>query len=128
MTRASRMLCACSLLVWGLAGCAGMDSLSLFLQSTSTGRDRVLAGSPQSVSLAVQATLNQLGMTAVANEQAGVIRISSATRTGQRFLVVLTRVEKEQSERTRIRFEWENGSDDQIGIEILSQLETHMHS
>ncbi len=121
---ASRIGCAAALVIWGLAGCAGLDSLNLDLQSTARGRDRVLAGSPQNVALSVQATLKQLGLTAAVNEQAGVIRISSATRTGQRFLVVLTRVEKEQTERTRIRIEWEGGSDDQMGFQILSQLET----
>lgn len=128
MSRASRMVCAWGLLILGLAGCASLESFNLLLQSTASGRDRLVSGSPQSVSLATQATLNQLGLTAVVNEQAGAIRISSATRTGQRFLILLTRIEKEQSERTRVHIEWEGTGDEQTGFQILSQLEVQTRS
>jgi hypothetical protein len=128
MARTSRIVCACIILLWGLAGCAATESFSLLLQSTASGRDRILAGSPQSASLAVQQRLTQMGLTAAVTEQAGVIRISSVTRTGQRFVLVLTSVEQDHTERTQIRLEWDGSSDDQIGFQILSQLAVQTQS
>lgn len=129
MPRASGWLCAGLFLCLSAAGCASADAFSLFfLQSTTTGRDRVVAGSVESVSRSTQAALTELGFTAIVSEQAGVVRITSSTRTGQKFALVLRREKKDPGEYTRVHLEWEGTGDDQAGFQIMSQVESQRRS
>ncbi len=124
MTRAVRMVCAAAVLSAAL-GCASGEFFSLaYLQSTASGRDRVVAGSLESVSTSAQASLRQLGLTAVVTPEGEGLRIASTTRSGETFFLVLTREKSAQGEQTRVRIEWEGTPDDQTGFQVLSGLQT----
>ena len=106
-----------------LAGCASADYFSLaFLESSATGRDRVVVGSLEAVSANTQATLKQLGLQAVATQDGEAVRIRSMTRNGQLFSLVLTSERTAQGEQTHIRLEWEGSPDHSTGAQILTEV------
>lgn len=107
-----------------LVGCDTEGKLNfLVLESDRRASERVISGSIDSVSKSVQASLNQLGMTAQATRQGDTIFISSCTKTGDKFKFVLKKDKSGTTEQTRIRIDWDSGRDDQMGFQILSMLE-----
>jgi hypothetical protein len=108
----------------GLSGCAVPDFFGLnLLQGTGPGGERVVAGSLESVSLSTKSRLEQLGLSAAVTNREGEVRIASTTRAGARFVLVLTRVQGEKGESTRMRVEWADKVDGQAGVQVLSMLE-----
>jgi hypothetical protein len=107
-----------------VSGCTAPDSLNLQLfQTPSTGRERLVAGSLETVAPSTQASLRQLGLAVIAHEEAGAVRLSCTTGANHRFDLVLTRVRDGQGEQTRIRMEGKGTDDEDVGFQILGQLE-----
>jgi hypothetical protein len=127
MTGARRRICALGLILFFLIGCTAPDSLSfLYLQNGSKGGDRVIAASVDTVSHSLQASLSDLGMVAEVSKKGDDILIASKTATGTRFTLVLTKDKTKDREQTRVRIEWENGKDEEMGFQILSQVESRL--
>ncbi|HXG12915.1 MAG TPA: hypothetical protein VNK04_24370 [Gemmataceae bacterium] len=121
MIAARGRICAVGLLL--IAGCASDYFKLAFFQMGGGGQEQVIAGSLESVSQSTQAALSRLGLSAVVTEQGEDVRIAATTPRGQRFTVVLTREKSiDATERTRVRIEWEEGIDKELGLHILSQL------
>jgi hypothetical protein len=125
MSGARRTFCAVGVLMLLLTGCAGTDFFSAnFLQAGGGGRERVVAGSLESVSQSTQATLRQLGFATVLTEEAQGVRIACTTQAGRRFFLLLTRVQTDKGESTRIAVEWEGSPDERTSVQVLSQVES----
>jgi hypothetical protein len=117
-------ICASGLACVLLAGCASFDLVSVFsLPSQATGHDRVIAGSLEVVAQSAQTTLGQMGLAATTNRKGESIYIDGKTRAGAKFTLVLTREKTKDGEQTRARMEWDGTRDDQIGFQLLAQLE-----
>lgn len=125
MAAARRGLCAMGLLFVLCAGCKTFDLNLQWLQTGPTpGGDRVVTGSVETVAQSTQATLSRLGLMATSTRKGDAIYIASSTTTGAKFSLVLTREKGLEGEKTRIHVEWENGRDEQVAFQLLSQLET----
>jgi hypothetical protein len=121
MKRASLGVCACVVL-WA-TGCADSKVAGLFLaQGAGPGGDRVVVGSLDAVAGSTQTTLTNLGLHAISSREGDAIRITSTTKTGASFTLVLTREPTKQGEQTRIKLEWSNGRDEAAGVNILSEV------
>jgi hypothetical protein len=120
MAKARGWVCAAAGALLFLAGCASDYFNLTFLASTSSGRDRVFTGSLESVTQSTQAALRQLSIATDARPEGDAVRIYCTTKDSKRFVMVLTREKSEQGEHTRVRLEWDKGSDDQLGMEVLS--------
>jgi hypothetical protein len=119
------LVCAVALFLGLLAGCANLDLASVFLlQSDASGRDRLVAGSLDAVAESAQSSLTQLGLSASVTRQGESVRIASRTSSGAHFTLVLTREKGKDGEQTRVRIEWDGGSEDQVGFQLLSQIES----
>ena len=124
MAGLKRLVCASGLVVLLLAGCASFDLVGfLSLPSQTTGRDRVVAGSLEVVAQSAQASLTQMGLAATVNRQGEAVSIVSKTAAGAKFTLVLTREKTKDGEQTRVRVEWDGASDEQMGFQLLAQLE-----
>jgi hypothetical protein len=124
MFRASRGYCVLGVVLLVLVGCAGTDQFNLqFLQTGLMSGDRVVAASLESVSDSTQANLARLGMKVVATPQGQDLRLKATTPSGDQFALVLTRVQTDQGERTRVRFEGTNSSHEKILLQIFAQAE-----
>ena len=109
-----------------VAGCTSADSFNfLLLQSSATKGDRVVAGSVDAVSQSLQASLTQLGLAVEVKKKGDDVYISSRTATGNRFTFVLTKSKVKDGEQTRVHIDWENGRDEEMGMQMLTQLELH---
>jgi hypothetical protein len=108
-----------------LAGCNSANMAGLFaLRSDASGRDRVLAGSLETVAKSAEGSLTELGFVVATTRQGDTIRIASKTAAGAKFTLVLTRQMTKDGEQTRARIEWDGAGDDQAGFQILGKLET----
>lgn len=124
MTWWKGFLCAGGLASVLVAGCASLDLVSVFsLQSQTSGRDRVVVGSLETVAQSAQTTLGQMGLAASVNRKGEAITIDSKTPAGAKFSLVLTREKTKDGEQTRARVEWDGASEDQTGFQLLAQLE-----
>jgi hypothetical protein len=110
-----------------LMGCAGQQfaGLGIFQSADGEGSAYLVAGSPESTAVALQASLKRLGVSAVATPQGQDIRIASNTPKGDKFALVLTRVQGQQGDSTRVKFEWENGPDEQTRTHVEASLKAH---
>jgi hypothetical protein len=125
MTRLKGLVCAGGLGFMLLAGCASLDVVSYFsLQSQTPSRDRVIAGSLETVAESAKTSLGQMGLAASVNRKGEAIYIASKTATGAKFTLVLTREKTKEGEQTRAHVEWEGARDDQIDLKFLAQLES----
>jgi len=116
--------CVGGIVLLFFTGCAGQQfsGLGLFQSAAGEGAAYVVAGSPETTAVALQASLKRLGVSAVATPQGQDIRIASHTPKGDKFALVLTRVQGQQGESTRVRFEWENGPDEQTRTHVEASL------
>ncbi|MCI0462546.1 MAG: hypothetical protein L0Z62_36820 [Gemmataceae bacterium] len=105
-----------------LAGCALTDSAG-FLFFQSSGDERVVAGSVEAVAQATREQFGRLGLQAEVTPQGEALHIDSATPTGQRFRLVLTREKSGNVEKTRIRIDWEGKPHSDMTLQILGRLE-----
>jgi hypothetical protein len=126
MARVGGMVCAAGVICLVLAGCDSLRDFNLTAAAllAAGGNDRVVAGSLDEVSGSTQAALQQLGLFVSSTREGDAIRLRATTRTGQHFSLVLTRKTSEGRELTNLRFEWENGRDEDMEMQILSQVET----
>ena len=115
--------CVGSVVLLSLMGCAGQQFAGIFQAAGSGGSDYVVAGSANSVAASLEASLKHVGLSAVITEQGEVIRVASKTLKGDKFALVLTKVKNQQGESTRVRFEWENGPDEQIRTHVVTSLQ-----
>lgn len=126
MIAARREFCALGGLFLVLAGCKTLDSFHGLLLSDSQAGDRVIAASLDSVSQSLVASLTELGMSASVTRKGDTVSIASKTSAGARFTFVLTREKTRDVEQTRVHIDWESGRDDQMGFQLLSQLEQRL--
>ena len=115
--------CVGSVVLLSLMGCAGQQFAGIFQAAGSGGSDYVVAGSANSVAASLEASLKHVGLSAVITEQGEDIRVASKTLKGDKFALVLTKVKNQQGESTRVRFEWENGPDEQIRTHVATSLQ-----
>ena len=115
--------CVGSVVLLSLMGCAGQQFAGIFQATGSGGSDYVVAGSANSVAASLEASLKHVGLSAVITEQGEDIRVASKTLKGDKFALVLTKVKNQQGESTRVRFEWENGPDEQIRTHVVTSLQ-----
>ena len=115
--------CVGSVVLLSLMGCAGQQFAGIFQAAGSGGSDYVVAGSANSVAASLEASLKHVGLSAVITEQGEDIRVASKTFKGDKFALVLTKVKNQQGESTRVRFEWENGPDEQIRNHVVTSLQ-----
>jgi hypothetical protein len=126
MRQAKQGLCAIGLLVLAAAGCTLPDALGLsYLQTSAPGQGRVVAASLESVSASTQATLRELGATAVVTQSGEDVRIAYTTRSGNHFALVLTRVRTAQGEQTRMRLEGETEGNEPTYLRVLAKFDSH---
>jgi hypothetical protein len=116
-----------------LALCAGCDTidanLSLFGDSkpaASKGpvREIALAGSVDAVAASTKSALEGVGLSAVVTNSGEAVRVSSASRKGQKFTLVLTH---STDGKTHARIEWEGSPDDETGTVVLAMLAAELH-
>jgi hypothetical protein len=125
MARINGVTCALALGWISLAGCSSFDIASMVaLKSDSLGRERVVSGSLETVAKSTQSTLSQMGFAANMTRKGETIRISSKTAAGASFTMVLTSVKTDTGEQTRVRIEWDGNGDDNLGLQLLAQLQT----
>jgi hypothetical protein len=105
-----------------LTGCT-LDSFTLKYHQGDAGKDRVIAGSLDSVAVSTQGMLRDLGFTAVASQDGQVVRLTCTNSKGARFYVLLSRVENQGEERTHVQIKWEKNADDHLVFQLLTQLE-----
>ena len=115
--------CVGGVVLLSLMGCAGQQFAGIFQAAGSGGSDYVVAGSANSVAASLEASLKHVGLSAVITEQGEDIRVASKTLKGDKFALVLTKVKNQQGESTRVRFEWENGPDEQIRTHVVTSLQ-----
>ena len=115
--------CVGSVVLLSLMGCAGQQFAGIFQAAGSGGSDYVVVGSANSVAASLEASLKHVGLSAVITEQGEDIRVASKTLKGDKFALVLTKVKNQQGESTRVRFEWENGPDEQIRTHVVTSLQ-----
>lgn len=124
MLRANRKVCAVGAVLMALAGCVVPDQFRLdYLQTTLLNGDREVSASLESVSETTQSGLRRLGMTVEATPQDQAIRLAATTPTGDKFLVVLTRVKTGNGERTRVRVEGASGNHEKVLVQLFAQAE-----
>lgn len=108
-----------------LTGCTALD-FDLNVLTTnwgSPGGDRVISGSLDTVAESTRASLERVGLAATISRQGETVYIASMSRTGAKFTFVLTRETGKDGEQTRIRVNWEKGSDEQTVFQVLSGIE-----
>jgi hypothetical protein len=115
--------CVGGIVLFCLVGCAGQQFMGVFQAAGSGGSDYVVAGSASSVATSLEASLKRVGLSAVITEQGEDIRVASKTLKGDKFALVLTKVKNAQGESTRVKFEWENGPDEQIRTHVVTSLQ-----
>jgi hypothetical protein len=118
---ANRLACALGVVCLALAGCrlggVAWDGYVVAM----TGEGKVVAASLETSATTVQATLNNLGLTANLSRDGEDVRIASQAN-GKKFTVVLHREKQPDGDRTRVRIEWEKGVDVEMRLRILADL------
>jgi hypothetical protein len=123
MTRAALVICAGAGLALSLAGCANTNFAGLFFaQSAAPTGDGVVEGKLDVVAVAMQAKLSRLGFNMVLTHEGEAIHLTSTTKNGATFTLVLTREQTAQGEQTRIKLQWGNGYDREAAVQIQSEV------
>jgi hypothetical protein len=114
--------CAIVVLFLGLTGCA-LDGFNAKYQVTPAGgSEPVISGSVDSVAERTSAMLQGLGITAVLQRNGNDVRLACTTDKGKHFAVIFTEESSQMGTQTRVKMEWDNGTDDVVAVRILAGL------
>jgi hypothetical protein len=119
MIRVMLAFCAVTGLALAFTGCS---NLNFFAQGELANGDGLVVGKVQDVAVSVQARLTRLGFNVVLTQQGEAIHLTSTTKTGARFTLVLTREMTPQGEQTRIKLQWGSGYDRDAAVLILGEI------
>jgi hypothetical protein len=124
MRKANWGTCVLGIALLVVGGCTIPDYFNLnFFQASNSSNDRVIFGSLESVSASTKDGLEKLGMSVKADKQGEDVRLAVRAKSGESFAVVLTRVQSDRGEQTRVRLESGTADHQQIVFNLLSQLE-----
>jgi hypothetical protein len=110
------MACAGGLLV--AVGCAfqlGNTTVDVGVKVN----EQVVSDTLTNVAQRIQNEMQRLGLQVAFNSEGDTVRLSSTTRGGQRFVVVLSRVRGDQGEQTRIHIDWDQASDKELWLQLI---------
>lgn len=93
-----------------LAGCAFQLGNST-VQVGVKVNEQAVNDSLEHVSQRIQNEMNRLGLQVAASNQGDMVRITSTTKSGQKFTVLLSRVRTPQGEQTNVHIDWDKGCD-----------------
>ncbi len=115
-----RMRGAVRALVLGLAvGCAQLPMNS---SRPPAPQGQYVNGSVQVVSRRAQNMLQSFGLTVAATPEGEGMRLRCTTASNGHFSLVLSQANTNEGERTQVRLEWEDGTDDALGIRVMAGL------
>jgi hypothetical protein len=120
MARQWALSCAGGCLLFFLAGCTPSSFFLNLGMTTGPAQQHVVAGSPEAVSLMTQAALGRMGLFVKATKEGQAIRLTSSTRSGKRFSLVLDSQKTEGMEQTSIALHWEKDGDETFWMQFLT--------
>jgi len=92
---------------------AGCTPDSFTLLATHKSKEQIMPGSPQSVSMAIEGGLGQMGLLLNrSTPRSDTIRIDGRSPVGERFALFFRKPKGEPGEKTVMRIEWEKNGDD----------------
>lgn len=99
----------------GFVGCASVLRIgNTDVQVAVNFDDKTIKSSIEQVAQKLERALRDQGLDVTVTPQGETIRVTSASRSGQKFVLVLTRVQSPQGEQTRIRTEWDGPGGDRV--------------
>ncbi len=119
MSRCMGMVCAAALLL-AAAGCSAGSFLASF--ASPGGKQQVVSGSVDQVSVKLQGALSNAGFAVTANRQGEDVRLVGRTKAGKKFALLLKQRKTETGESTAISVEWEQDADEQFWLTVLELL------
>jgi outer membrane lipopolysaccharide assembly protein LptE/RlpB len=81
--------------------------------------EQAVNDSAEHVALRLQNELARMGLQATYSSEGDGARITSTTKSGQKFSVVLTRIRGQQGEQTNVHIDWEKNSDSVLWGQLL---------
>ncbi len=119
MSRHIGMIGAAALLVVA-AGCSASSFLLSF--ASPNGKQQVVSGSVDQVSMKLQGTLSHAGFAVTSNRQGEDVRLAGVTKSGKKFALLLKRQKTNNGENTVVSVEWEKDADEQFWLTVLEML------
>jgi hypothetical protein len=123
MSRAGAMVCVAALFLSTLSGCV-LDSTSLNVFAVSNDNEKVISGSLESVTTSTTDHLRSMGVFVERKQEGETIRLSSCTKNGKRFTLVLISVKGSHGDQTRVRIEWIDEADVSFWLGLVELVAT----
>jgi hypothetical protein len=114
------MVCAAGLLT-AATGCALQYGNSLFQVGVQVN-EQVVNDSLDRVAQKLEREMRRLGLEVVVSQDASIMRLTSTSKAGQKFDVLLSKAEGPQGERTQVRVEWEKAPDAALWAQLAAVL------
>jgi hypothetical protein len=111
------MVCAGALLI-AAAGCSFRLGNNL-VQVGVKMDEQVVNDSMDKVAQRIENEMRRLGLQVATNQETNAVRLTSTTKAGQRFVVLLTRVQGPRGEQTNIHVDWDQASDRELWLQLL---------
>jgi hypothetical protein len=127
MRRPKGIICAGGLLLLTL-GCmphqVRRDSVKADAQAKSkdsqtTAHVYYVPGAMETVSVSTKNALRKMGLLVQATPEGESLRLSTASKSGQRFSLLLTRAMTVSGERTEVRVDWQNNPELDLWADLL---------
>jgi hypothetical protein len=124
MRKASWGACVLGIAFIVASGCTIPDYFNLnFFQTTDPGKDRMVVGSLETVSASTKDGLEKMGMSVKSDKQGDDVRLTVKAKSGETFSLVLSRVQNDRGEQTRVRMESGTADHQQIVFDLLARIE-----
>jgi hypothetical protein len=118
MLRQAALLCAVGMLAAG-AGCSFKWGNNL-VQVDVKANEQVVNDTLDQVAQRIESEMRRLGLQVAVAPSGDAVRITSTTKTGQRFVVVLKHVTGPRGEQqTNLRVEWDQAPDRELWSQLL---------
>src|SRR5688572_2747746 len=114
------MVCAAGLLT-AATGCALQYGNSLFHVGVRVN-EQVVSDSLDRVAQKLEREMRRLGLEVVVSQDASLVRLTSTSKAGQKFDVLLSKVGGPEGERTQVRVEWEKAPDAALWAQLAVVL------
>jgi hypothetical protein len=81
--------------------------------------EQAVNDSLEHVAQRLQAEMTRMGLQVAVAPDGDVVRLTSTTKSGQKFVVVLSRLRGSQGEQTNVHIDWDKGCDKDLWMQLI---------
>ncbi len=112
------IVCAGALLL-AATGCAALRLGNTTVEVGVKVNEQVVNDKLENVAMRIEKEMRRLGLEVALSAEGETVRLTSTTKSGQKFVVLVSRAKGPQGDQTRVHVDWDQAPDKDLWLQLL---------